>query len=185
MKKILLLAIAILSIGFLSLSPDSHAWNDCPYGLVNDTYPGSCPRYVDTDGDGICDHSQLPPEEREASINSSVGTSYKGSSFEITSSPIKGVIITLLIVSLAALFTEIAVKRDVMRKITSRYIWNVLLVAGFLISALSGVLLLFIKNASFLTLHILSSLILLWMGIYHIIKRIKYYTLVPIKRREG
>ena len=147
-----LLLLAILA-GFVFLSSATQAWDDCPYGLVNDTYPGSCPRYVDTDGDGICDHSQLPPEEREASSNSSGGTSSKGSSFEITSSPLKGVIIIFFAIFLAALFTELAVKKGVMRKIISRYIWNVILMAGFLISALSGVLLLFIKNASFLTLH--------------------------------
>ncbi|MCJ7552111.1 MAG: DUF4405 domain-containing protein [Anaerolineae bacterium] len=29
----------------------------CPRGLVNDLYPGRCRRYVDRDGDGICDLS--------------------------------------------------------------------------------------------------------------------------------
>jgi len=29
----------------------------CPNGLVNDPYPGRCRRYVDRDGDGICDLS--------------------------------------------------------------------------------------------------------------------------------
>ncbi|MFH1133402.1 MAG: hypothetical protein V1735_02850 [Nanoarchaeota archaeon] len=31
---------------------------DCPSGLVNDPYPGSCGSYVDADKDSICDHSQ-------------------------------------------------------------------------------------------------------------------------------
>jgi hypothetical protein len=30
----------------------------CPYGLVNDPYPGQCSRYIDGDGNGICDLSQ-------------------------------------------------------------------------------------------------------------------------------
>ena len=30
----------------------------CPYGLVNDPYPGQCSRYIDVTGDGICDLSQ-------------------------------------------------------------------------------------------------------------------------------
>jgi len=37
------------------------AWDDCPLGLVDDPYPGACRRYVDTNGDGICDHSQSDP----------------------------------------------------------------------------------------------------------------------------
>jgi len=29
----------------------------CPYGLTNDPFPGQCGRYIDADGDGICDLS--------------------------------------------------------------------------------------------------------------------------------
>ncbi len=35
-----------------------YAWDDCPYGLIDDPFPGQCPRYVDTNQDDICDHSQ-------------------------------------------------------------------------------------------------------------------------------
>ncbi len=31
----------------------------CPYGIVNDPFPGQCPRYTDLSGDGICDFSQV------------------------------------------------------------------------------------------------------------------------------
>jgi hypothetical protein len=31
----------------------------CPYGLVNDPFPGQCGRYMDANGDGICDLSQV------------------------------------------------------------------------------------------------------------------------------
>lgn len=41
-----------------------YAWDDCPKGMVNDEYPGSCPRYIDTDENGICDHSEPAPEDR-------------------------------------------------------------------------------------------------------------------------
>ncbi len=34
------------------------AWSDCPFGQVNDEYPGQCRLYVDVNQDGICDHSQ-------------------------------------------------------------------------------------------------------------------------------
>jgi hypothetical protein len=37
------------------------AWDNCPYGLVNDPYPGRCGRYTDTNGDNICDLSQSAP----------------------------------------------------------------------------------------------------------------------------
>lgn len=32
----------------------------CPFGLVNDPYPGACRRYVDRNGNGICDLSETP-----------------------------------------------------------------------------------------------------------------------------
>jgi hypothetical protein len=38
----------------------------CPFGIVNDPYPGKCRRYVDRDGDGICDLS-VPQEGGQAS----------------------------------------------------------------------------------------------------------------------
>lgn len=33
----------------------------CPYGMVNDPFPGNCSRYIDLNGDGICDLSQTVP----------------------------------------------------------------------------------------------------------------------------
>ncbi len=30
----------------------------CPFGLVNDPYPGRCRRYTDRNGNGICDYSE-------------------------------------------------------------------------------------------------------------------------------
>ncbi|MDP3065915.1 MAG: hypothetical protein Q8N08_04175 [Methanobacteriaceae archaeon] len=31
----------------------------CPYGLVNDPFPGQCGRYIDFNGNGVCDLSQV------------------------------------------------------------------------------------------------------------------------------
>lgn len=42
------------------------AWDDCPKGMTNDPYPGSCSRYIDTDSNGICDHSEPAPMDRIA-----------------------------------------------------------------------------------------------------------------------
>lgn len=39
--------------------PPPQAGVACPFGLVDDPYPGQCRRYVDRNGDGICDLSQL------------------------------------------------------------------------------------------------------------------------------
>jgi hypothetical protein len=46
----------------------------CPYGLVNDPYPGQCPRYTDISGDGICDLSQAVATASTQNTDSSTNT---------------------------------------------------------------------------------------------------------------
>ncbi len=66
MKKNIIYLLLIIST-FLSIySPKVYAWDDCPKGEVDDPYPGDCSRYIDTDDDGICDRSQVAPEDRVA-----------------------------------------------------------------------------------------------------------------------
>lgn len=49
---LLLISVTISSVG---------VWDSCPFGLVDDPYPGECSRYVDSDGDSLCDRSQSAP----------------------------------------------------------------------------------------------------------------------------
>ena len=65
-KYITLLAIIFILAAFSSIS--IYAWDNCPLGIEDDHYPGECKRYIDTDGDGICDLSQPAPEDRDISI---------------------------------------------------------------------------------------------------------------------
>lgn len=61
MKKYLI----ALAFSFLILMPSvSFAWDDCIFDEVQCEYPGECPRYIDTDGDGVCDHSESAPIDR-------------------------------------------------------------------------------------------------------------------------
>lgn len=69
MKK-LAVTVVIIILSFFLTPGTTFAWDDCPKGLVNDPYPGECVRYIDTDNDGICDHSQPAPEDRETSTQS-------------------------------------------------------------------------------------------------------------------
>gem|GEM_PF-3169211 len=56
--------IIISLLAFILVSTNILAWEDCPYGEVDEAYPGTCSRYVDTDKDYICDLSQTRPEDR-------------------------------------------------------------------------------------------------------------------------
>ncbi|MDO5836971.1 MAG: hypothetical protein Q4P17_10720 [Methanobacterium sp.] len=58
LKEKLLLAAS--TIPFIAASTMSTSCaTSCPYGMVNDPFPGQCSRYIDLDGDGMCDLSQL------------------------------------------------------------------------------------------------------------------------------
>jgi hypothetical protein len=65
------LTTAVFVMALLFISSVSFAWDDCPFGLVNDTYPGDCGRYIDASGDLICDHSQSDPGSLAPIVNSS------------------------------------------------------------------------------------------------------------------
>ena len=60
MKKYFLAFVLILMLNL------SFAWDDCPFGRVNCTYPGECGRYIDTNNNGICDHSEPAPTTTES-----------------------------------------------------------------------------------------------------------------------
>jgi len=65
-KYISLSMIIFILIAFSSIS--IYAWDNCPFGIEDDPYPGECKRYIDTDGDGICDLSQPAPEDRDTAL---------------------------------------------------------------------------------------------------------------------
>lgn len=65
-KYITLSTLIFVLVAFSSIS--IYAWDNCPFSLEDDPYPGECKRYIDTDGDGICDLSQPAPEDRNTSV---------------------------------------------------------------------------------------------------------------------
>jgi len=84
-EKIISAAVTIPIIAAGTMSGACAA--GCPYGLVNDPYPGQCPRYIDVTGDGICDLSQAaaaastssPTEATNADTNNSAISSDQSS----------------------------------------------------------------------------------------------------------
>lgn len=43
----------------------------CPYGLINDPFPGQCSRFTDLNGDGLCDLSQTVTTTTDTTSSSS------------------------------------------------------------------------------------------------------------------
>jgi len=158
-KKIIFVLLLLLL-----LPATVFAWDDCPFGNVNDTYPGDCNRYIDTDNDGICDYSQPAPENRINNATNNLttdnltnitnktnktNTSAKSEMPEITEKsaerPAAKDIYHLLPVSLLLILlyfiSYILSKKNVITIATHRKIWNMLLLVTFFISGLSGILL--------------------------------------------
>ncbi len=55
MKLIIILIILLLLTG---CSTETTTNTECPSGLTNDPYPGSCGQYQDTNNNEICDLSE-------------------------------------------------------------------------------------------------------------------------------
>lgn len=62
-KYIIFLIIIYILIILNSIS--IYAWDNCPFGMENDPFPGNCSRYIDTNSDNICDRSQTEAQDRE------------------------------------------------------------------------------------------------------------------------
>jgi hypothetical protein len=66
---------AVSTIPFIAAATMSGSCaTSCPYGMVNDPYPGQCSRYTDITGDGMCDLSQATATTTETSTTSTDDT---------------------------------------------------------------------------------------------------------------
>jgi hypothetical protein len=69
------LIAALSSIPFIAATTMSGSCaTSCPYGMVNDPYPGQCSRYIDFSGDGICDLSQATAAATTTDTSSTTST---------------------------------------------------------------------------------------------------------------
>jgi len=111
------------------------AWDDCPYNEIGCPSPGDCNRYVDTDNDQICDHSQLAPEDRNAEITNvqEINNKQDKTTYHLLS-------ISLILI-LLYFITHILSKKKIISVVNHRKIWNILLLITFLISGILGILL--------------------------------------------
>ena len=172
-----LLLVLILPISASTVS----AWDDCPFGEVNDAYPGNCSRYVDTDSDGICDLSQLAPEYRDEQQEIKESAGGRIDYFFIH---IMFILITFYLVSLL-----ISKKKKKMRQ--HRKIWNILLLITFLVSGIFGILLVLRINygieiplySDLLFWHVEFGIAMTIISIFHITWHWKYFkNMIPKKK---
>jgi hypothetical protein len=131
-----------------------YAWNDCPYGLLNDPFPGQCPRYTDTNQNDICDHSESPSSttlnsssaNQQTGVNDGNGTvsdvqevkSVPAESYNLI--PLATTTLILYLVSYL-LYLEDRLKRNMFFNI-----WKYVLIASFILTGVTGLLLVIFVN---------------------------------------
>ncbi|MDD5039198.1 MAG: hypothetical protein PHN78_07805 [Dehalococcoidales bacterium] len=123
----------------------SGVWNSCPRGKVNDTYPGDCSDYIDTNNDAICDRSQSNPDSDIASAISTEPEVTDGTGTGPNSAGAPGNNHSYYFIPVSAVvvvwysLTWMLSARKVISNMLHRKIWNVVLLISFTVSALLGI----------------------------------------------
>jgi hypothetical protein len=186
-RKLIRILLAVLIIVIPIISSMALAWNDCPFGLINDPFPGLCSRYIDTDGDCICDRSQLASEERlQFQENTDVSTTNQQSIVTTKYFFIPIAVCMILIYSLSLLLS----KKKKITVSTHRKIWNVLLLITFLVTGILGLLLVFRVSFSLavpylstlLYLHVEFGIAMTMISIFHIVWHWNYFKKIISKK---
>ena len=172
---------------FIILNPTVFAWENCPFGQQNESFPGSCGRYIDIDSDDICDLSQSSPEDREIfseegnfnNISSTVTNAEQKKSLGINYYfiPIAGL---LFIFYLTTLYLS---RKKKIKKSLHRKIWNFILLVTFLIAGTFGIILAIIVSygirlnfySDLLFWHVEMGISMAIISIFHIIWHLKYF----------
>ena len=177
MKKIIF-ALLLILIPITVL-----AWNDCPYNKTDCPSPGECNRYIDTDNDKICDRSQPAPEDRNIEI---ANTQEINNENLIINSKQNKMIYHLVPISLVLILlyfiTHILSKKKIISIVNHRKIWNILLLITFLLSGISGILLIIKINfgitiplPNILFLHVETGIAMFVISIFHTLWHWSYF----------
>ncbi len=169
--------ILIISINFLS----SISAVDCPFGIVDEAYPGTCARYIDTNADNLCDLSQ--------EVVSSC--SLQGNAIEVKSIKVEYYMwqIALVLVLMYALGLYL-VKKEKITSFHHKKFWNVLLLVTFVITAFTSIFALLRLNynlvfsfpVNIVFWHIEIGWAMLVISIFHTLWHIKYYKISLAKK---
>jgi hypothetical protein len=187
-KKYIIMILIVTS--FTILVQTVNAWDNCPFGETNDTYPGNCGRYIDIDGDNICDLSQSSPEERElktddntkdssisSNVNSESNVNNKSGGINYYFIPIAIILFILYMISLTLS------KKKKIKPSQHRKIWNFLLLITFLVSGVFGIILAIIISygirltyySDMLFWHVEMGIAMAMISIFHILWHLKYF----------
>lgn len=179
MKKIIFILILSILIPATTL-----AWDDCLRDKIDCPAPGDCARYIDTDNDQICDHSQPAPEDRNIEIINAQAVSGENiiTSNKQSVTTYHLIPISLLLIILYAI-THILSKKKIISVVKHRRIWNILLLISFLLSGVSGILLVIKINfgiaislpSNILFLHVETGIAMFVISVFHTLWHWRYF----------
>lgn len=152
-RKIWIIIMAV----FLFASSPIYAWEDCPLGVTDCPYPGECSRYIDTNNDGICDHSQSAPTtgtettqdtstENSGTVNEVDQSNETNSTALLEENNDKGaeskqsyyLLPITLILSLSYIVTHIMNKKRIIKLKSHKKLWNMIITVSFLVTGITG-----------------------------------------------
>ena len=191
----------------------SGIWNSCPRGRTNCAYPGACHSYIDTNNDAICDRSQSGPQsstttdsvQADASVStttaensndtgtaannsqsylSEIGNDIASSGTSTNKSSKYNFLTIMSGLIIAYAITWILSTAKKIKQVTHRRIWNIVLGAAGLVSAILGMLLLLnldlglniILPFNMLYWHVEAGIALGIIAIFHIGWHWRYFT---------
>jgi len=158
------------------------SWLDCPYGKINDPYPGSCGRYIDINGNKICDHSEAAPAEG-LNLNQKLPEKVNN---QINFSSQNATVMWVFYSSLAIFFlywfltekTSLGKSVFIFSQKFFRFFWNVVLFVAFSLTAASGFVDFLSPDRFFRNLHVLSGVVFIVVGIMHFLQRLSYFKII-------
>ncbi len=154
LKKRLIVALPFM-VGLLS-APETSCAASCPYGLLNDPYPGQCPRYTDLDGNGICDFSQASTTTANSTIDNTPDDGDNTPNVDDgigdnLSEDYHTIPLSIIIIG-SYLFTYYLFRKGYINRLKHRRLWNILLTIGYAGCGITGILLLFFIRLSIKTI---------------------------------
>jgi len=156
-------------------------WNDCPRKEVN--CPGRCGRFFDSTGDGICDHSQMPPVKVEPIITEEpLALAELAPKRHVHKGPPSYHLLEIS-TSLVALYimTRLMAKFRWIKLGTQRQIWNIALLLGFLSSGFLGITMILPRGMISLPFnslywHVETGIAMATVGLLHAFWHWRYFT---------
>ncbi|MFH0862199.1 MAG: hypothetical protein V1875_04135 [Candidatus Altiarchaeota archaeon] len=161
---------------------------ECPFGIVNDSYPGQCARYMDDDGSGLCDLSEPAESTTTASTvpggqNVPTPPAASSSALSIFSQGrydfVNLTAVMLVIYGISFVLTKCG--RMTVR--THRMVWNLMLLLTFAVSAFLGILLVLRINYGILLplpfnmlyWHVEAGIAMAIISAFHILWHLEYF----------